>query len=326
MLLQDFLPGGGLAEGLVTANVRIRGHREEPELHGTVEIQRGRLRLEAIPAEFRDVQARLDVQGDRMEIREWRAQLADGRFHGGGEIHRTGEQWRLRLSFQEDEGRAEQLLAGLYQGKGEVTGSLSLGGVLTTEGVDAADFWRNLNGELKLVMHDGRVGRYTVAAKILSTLSLAHLLQLKGPEVSAESMPYARLTADIKITRGVARTENLVLDSQAYKANAVGLVNFADNSVDVTVAVKPFQTVDLVVTKIPVAGWLLGGKEQSLLVAYFRVGGTLSDPQVTPIPMRSVGRNLFGIFRNLLEIPEALTGPYENLPPQQVKPEEGQMR
>jgi hypothetical protein len=90
------------------------------------------------------------------------------------------------------------------------------------------------------------------------------------------------------------------------------------------VAVKPFQTVDLVVTKIPVAGWLLGGKEQSLIVAYFRVGGTLGDPQVTPIPVRSVGRNLFGIFRNLLEIPETLTGPYEDLPPQQVKPDEGQ--
>jgi autotransporter translocation and assembly factor TamB len=323
-LLKDFLPVGGLAEGLVTADVRIRGHREAPELHGTVEIQGGRFRLEAIPAEFRDVLARLDLQGDRMEIREWQAQLAEGRFLGGGEIHRNGEQWRLRLTFQEDEGRAEQLLAGLYRGKGEVTGAMSLGGTLTTEGVDAGDFWRNLDGELKLVMHDGRVGRYTVAAKILSVLSVAHLFQLKGPEFSGEGMPYQRLTADIKITRGIARTENLVLDSPAYKANAVGLVNFADSSVDVTVAVKPFQTVDLVVTKIPVAGWLLGGKEQSLIVAYFRVGGTLGDPQVTPIPVRSVGRNLFGIFRNLLEIPETLTGPYKDLPPQQIKPDEGQ--
>jgi len=42
--------------------------------------------------------------------------------------------------------------------------------------------------------------------------------------------------------------------------------------------------------------------------------------------LKSVGRNLFGIFRNLLEIPEALTGPFENLPPQPAKPEEGKGR
>jgi hypothetical protein len=47
---------------------------------------------------------------------------------------------------------------------------------------------------------------------------------------------------------------------------------------------------------------------------------------VTAVPLKSVGRNVFGIFRNLLEIPEALTGPYEELPPQPVKPEEGGRR
>jgi autotransporter translocation and assembly factor TamB len=325
-LLQDFLPGVQLSEGIATAALRLRGRREALETHGTLEIQQARLRLAGVPAEFRDVRARLALQGDRMEIRDWQARLAEGRFRGGGEIRRTGDRWQLRVSFQEDEGRAEQLLAGLYRRKGEVTGAMSLGGSLTSEGLDTADFWRNLDGDLRLVVRDGRVGRYTVAAKILSALSVAHLLQLTGPEFSAEGMPYQRLSADITIRRGIARTQNLVLDSPAYKANAVGLLNLAESSVDVTVAVKPFQNVDLVLTKIPVAGWLLGGKEQSLLVAYFRVTGALADPQVTPIPFRSVSRNLFGIFRNLLEIPETLTGPYEELPPQQVKPDEGQKR
>ncbi len=325
-LLQDFLPGVQLSEGIATAALRLQGRREALETHGTLEIQQARLRLAGAPAEFRDVRAKLALQGDRTEIRDWQARLAEGRFRGGGEIRRTGDRWQFRVSFQEDEGRAEQLLAGLYRGKGEVTGAMSLGGSLASEGLDAADFWRNLDGDLRLVVRDGRVGRYTVAAKILSALSVAHLVQLTGPEFSAEGMPYRRLSADITIRRGIARTQNLVLDSPAYKANAVGLLNLAESLVDVTVAVKPFQNVDLVLTKIPIAGWLLGGKEQSLLVAYFRVSGTLADPQVTPIPFRSVSRNLFGIFRNLLEIPETLTGPYEELPPQQIKPDEGQQR
>jgi hypothetical protein len=47
---------------------------------------------------------------------------------------------------------------------------------------------------------------------------------------------------------------------------------------------------------------------------------------VTPIPFKSVARNIFGIFRNLLDIPEALSGPSEDLPPQPVKPDEDQKK
>jgi len=48
----------------------------------------------------------------------------------------------------------------------------------------------------------------------------------------------------------------------------------------------------------------------------------VKDPQVTPIPLKSVGRNVFGIFRNLLGIPEALIGPLEDQPPQPIRPDE----
>lgn len=324
--LAGYLPAVRPAEGLVKANLRLRGRQSAPDHQGALEIQRGRLSLSGIPAEFQEVQATLDLLGRRTQIRGWQAQLAGGSFRASGEIVQGGGRWDLRVTFQEDDGRAEQLLAGLYRGKGEVTGSLSLGGILTSEGEDPADFWRNLGGDLKLVMRDGRIGRYTVLARILSLLNVAQLLEFKGPELLAEGMPYQRLMADIKIERGIARTENLVLDSPAMKVNAVGQVNLVDDTVDLTVAAKPFQTVDRILTTIPLAGWLLGGKEKSLLVAYYRVTGPLSDPQVTPIPLKSVGRNLFGIFRNLLELPEALTGPFEDLPPQPPKPEEGKGR
>jgi len=106
------------------------------------------------------------------------------------------------------------------------------------------------------------------------------------------------------------------------KMNAVGQVNLIEDTVDMTIAVKPFQNLDRIISKIPIAGWLLTGKEQSLVVAYYQVSGSLRDPQVTPIPLRSVGRNVFGIFRNLLGIPEALIGPLEGEPPPSIKPDE----
>ena len=266
--------------------------------------------------EFTQVQATLNIAGDRFEVRDWRAQLAEGTFRGGAEFDRQDGRWKFRTTFQEDHGRAEQFLTGLYGGKGEVAGALSLGGLLASQGEDPDDFWRNLDGDLKLAIKNGRVGSYTVLAKILSLLNLTQALQLKSPELGAEGMPFQSLTADIKIQHGIARTDNLIVDSRAMKVNAVGTVNLAENSVDVKVAVMPFQTVDNVISHIPLAGRLLAGKEKSLLVAYYQVSGSLQDPQVTSIPVQSVGRNVFGIFKNLLELPEVLTGPYEDLPPQ----------
>lgn len=54
--------------------------------------------------------------------------------------------------------------------------------------------------------------------------------------------------------------------------------------------------------------------------------GPLGDPQVTPIPLKSVGLSLFGISRPLLDISEALAGPFEEHPTQPVKPDVGQGR
>jgi hypothetical protein len=39
------------------------------------------------------------------------------------------------------------------------------------------------------------------------------------------------------------------------------------------------------------------------------VTGTLSNPTVESLPLQSVGRNVFGAFRRLLDLPEALSGP-----------------
>ncbi len=325
-LLTDYLPVVRLTSGLANVNLRMRGDPGAPALDGTLEIRQGQVIVSGLPADFREVQAAVELHGSRTEIRDWRARLAEGNFRAAGAIGRNGGNWDLRLTFQEDEGRAEQLLQGLYGGKGEVTGRLSLGGLLTSQGEEAADFWRNLGGDLKLVLRDGKIGRYTVMAKILALLNVANLVNLTGPDLTADSMPYQRLTADIKIAGGIARTDDLVLDSRAMRASAVGAVNLAEDTVDLTVAVRPFQNVDRILTAIPLAGWILGGKEKSILVAYYRVTGSLRDPQVTAIPLKSVGRNIFGIFRNLLEIPETLTGPYEDLPPQSVRPEEGETR
>ena len=73
-------------------------------------------------------------------------------------------------------------------------------------------------------------------------------------------------------------------------------------------AVKPFQTLDRVVTKTPLVGWLLSGKDGAVVAAFYRVSGPLDNPTVASLPAKSLGRNLFGIFQRLLQLPEEVTG------------------
>jgi autotransporter translocation and assembly factor TamB len=302
------LPHFQLAGGSGTADLQVRGSLAAPEVRGTLQVKDGRTTLTGVPAPIEDVQGAIELEGERAFIRSLQGRIAGGSVRATGEIAWHGEEWSFRTDFQEEGGRAEELLGGLYDGKSEVTGTLSLGGTLTSRGRGAEGFRSNLGGNLKLAMLDGQLGRQTFTVRALSLLNLEDLLDVKSLGMSSQGMPYRRLTGDIAIDRGVARTENLLLESRAFNVSAHGHVDLPNETIDMNVAVKPFQTLDRVVTKTPLVGWLLSGKDGAVVAAFYRVSGPLDNPTVASLPAKSLGRNVFGIFQRLLQLPEEVTG------------------
>jgi autotransporter translocation and assembly factor TamB len=306
--LSPYLPGVKPVAGTARADLRVRGTLQAPELQGTLDFAGGKLTLGNLAAPFQDVQGTAALETGRARVQAFRARIAGGTLQGTGEASWRGDDWTFQCAFQEEGARAEQLLAGLFQGH-EITGLLSLGGTLASQGQGAQGFWPNLDGGIKFALRDGQLGRQTLMVRLLSLIDVAQLLDPKALAFSSQGIPYRRLTADIQIEDGVARTENLLLEGPAFTLSAHGHINLANEVVRMDIAVKPFQTVDRLVTKIPVAGWLLGGKDGSVIAAFYRVTGTLSNPTVESLPLQSVGRNVFGAFRRLLDLPEALSGP-----------------
>ena len=295
--------------GYGSADLQVRGPLAAPAVRGTLTLTDGKATLTGVPAPFEAMQGTLEFEGERALIRSLEGRIAGGSVRATGEVAWHGTEWSFQTAFQEEGGRAEQLLAGLHNGKSEVAGSLSLGGTLGSRGQGAEGFWPNLNGTLKLVMLDGEFGRQTLAVRVLSLINLGKILNPKTLGISSRGMPYQRLTGDIVIEGGVAKTANLLLESRAFNASAQGQVDLVSRMIDMDVAVKPFQTLDRVVAKVPVVGWLLSGKDGAVIAAFYRVSGPLSDPTVTSLPVKNIGRNVFGIFRRLLQLPEAVTGP-----------------
>ncbi len=304
--LQGMLPIVQPLAGEATADLRVRGPLSAPDMQGTLGIAGGRLSLRGIPAPIEELRGNVEFQGQRLSLRAFQGRFGGGNLRGSGELSRDGGQWSFRTTFQEDDGRAEQLLVGPSKEKGEATGALSLGGSLASHGQDENGFWSNLEGNLKLVMRDGQMGSQSVTSRILSIINIGQLFNVKDLDVSAQGFPYQKLTADIAIEHGVARTENLLFESRAFDLSAVGKVNLVEETIEMDLAVRPFQNVDRFLNMIPLAGWFFGGKEKSVVATFYRVTGSLKNPQVTSLTAKSLGRNVFGIFLRLLDIPKAI--------------------
>jgi uncharacterized protein YhdP len=294
--------------GTATADLHVRGTLPAPEIRGTVDSSDGTVTLAGIAAPFEDLQGTVELAHKREILRSVRGKLAGGSVAATGDVSRSGDEWNFQLSLQTEGNRAEQILGGRTGGS-EVTGAVSLTGTLTSQGRDGEGFVPNLGGNLKLAMSDGYFGRQTLTVRMLSLMNVAGLLGPEKSGVLGSQVPYRRLTGDITIEQGVARTENLLLETPAFDLSAVGQVDLSNQLIEMDVAVKPLQTADKLITTIPLVGWVLGGKDGALIAAFYRVTGPLDEPKVTSLPLKSIGRNAFGIFRRLLELPEAVTGP-----------------
>jgi uncharacterized protein YhdP len=102
---------------------------------------------------------------------------------------------------------------------------------------------------------------------------------------------------------GVASTEDFLVDSDAMKITIVGKVDLGRNWIDARVGVHPLGTVDTVLSSVPVAGYILTGKDKAFLSVIYEVKGDLNDPKIDAIPVKGLGEGFLGILQRLLETP-----------------------
>ena len=101
--------------------------------------------------------------------------------------------------------------------------------------------------------------------------------------------------------------------SPVFNAVARGNVDIPKNwTIDLYLGAQPLGTIDSLLSKIPVIGYILTGKEKSLVIYYFKVEGTLSDPKVKYVPLKHLG-NMAGFFKRLFFAPGGLIGELYNI-------------
>jgi hypothetical protein len=160
---------------------------------------------------------------------------------------------------------------------------------------------RIATGTGKLQFRDGRILTSPVLSRILNVMNIPNLLMGKI-NILESGFPVERLNGTFEVEDGMFTTKDLALQSPVMALAATGTYTLPTDQFDAVVAVSPFGAYSSLLRKIPLFGTLLEGERQGLTTALFEVKGPRMDPDVTYLPIQSLGGGLLGIAKFPLDV------------------------
>lgn len=255
---------------------------------------------------FTKLNADLQEENGTIYLKNLAAGLYGGKLTAKGRIAPGGEQGdRYDLTIDIAKSDAEKLFAALDISR-EVTGALSLQGALTARGNSLLAIKKSALGNIKLSMSNGTLRKFSTLSKMFSILNVSQLLRFKLPDMASGGMPYSSIKGSMAVKDGIISSKDLFISSNAINMSIIGSADIVKEELNFTIGAQPLQTVDKIVNKIPIVGWLLTGKDKDFITAYFEAKGKWSDPQVSAIPVKSMGKGLLNIFVRAFELPVKL--------------------
>lgn len=160
---------------------------------------------------------------------------------------------------------------------------------------------RIATGTGTLQFRDGRILTSPVLSRILGIMNIPNLLMGKI-NILESGFPVDELNGTFVVKDGVLTTRDLALKSPVLALAATGTYTLPTDQFDAVVAVSPFGAYSSLLRKIPLFGTLLEGERQGLTTALFEVKGPRMDPDVTYLPLQSLGGGLLGIAKFPLDV------------------------
>ncbi|MBV5338737.1 MAG: AsmA-like C-terminal domain-containing protein [Deltaproteobacteria bacterium] len=255
---------------------------------------------------FSKLEAAVKQENGIINLQHLSAGMLGGKFTAKGRITPGGAQGdRYELNLDISKAEADKLFDALEISR-EVSGTLALHGNLTARGNTLLDIKKSALGNIRLRMNDGMLRKFNTLSKVFSILNVSQLLKFQLPDMVSGGMPYSSIKGNISVKDGLLASQDLFISSNAINISIVGSADIVKEELDLTLGVQPLQTVDKIVNRIPIVGWLLTGKDKDLLTAYFEAKGKWSDPQVNAIPVKSIGKGILHIFIRAFQLPVKL--------------------
>jgi uncharacterized protein involved in outer membrane biogenesis len=283
---------------------KVRDWLSHWSFNGRVDIGQGKYGA----LDYQDLKVEMKTVGGKLLFHPLQSKVDGGDIWGEAWIQPTEKGIRFEIKPRISNIDAKAFLRTLLQKSEEekvmVSGRIHINKVgLMGEGEDFQKMKESLNGSLRLEIDEGVIERFNVLSKIFSILNVSQILTGRLPDLKTKGLPFHQISANIYVKDGIASTDDLVVNSDSMKITLIGKVDLGKNQIDAKIGVHPLVTLDTVLSKVPIAGYILTGKDKAFLSYVYEVKGDLGDPKIEAIPIKSLGQGFFGIITRLLETP-----------------------
>jgi len=286
------------------------------KVQATASMARGRYKH----LKFGSLSARIMIQNGILDLDRVSGQSTNGEVAGRIVVQLPPKQPAdAELSVRATGLLVEDVLKFFGPKAGLITGEARVTGTIRGHGKNPHGLYPTLNGKMEVLLEDGRIFKSPERAvwKIISILNLPAVLQGKV-DLEKDGLPYNKISATVVARNGLFQTENLIIDSPIVKITAAGNYDLPTDQIDMVWAVSPFGSYAQFLKTIPLFGRLFAGDRKGLATALFSVKGSIEDPEVTYLPMKSFATGVtglaqlaFDILKNTVMLPIDLMTPDE---------------
>lgn len=256
--------------------------------------------------EFTNLTATTTLANRIFQIHALDTDILGGKLAAKGKIIAQSSPAQLQGEFKLLDASASEVIHLFSVGKQEMTGKFSCNADVTAKGDSYSELKQSAVGGIKFHATKGMLRQFSGLSKVFSILNISQLFKLRLPDMVSEGMPYTDIKGTMAIKEGFASTNDLFIASNAMNISIVGKHDFINDNLDFTVGIQPLQTVDKIISHIPIVGWILTGKEKAFITTYFEIKGKSTAPKVSAIPVTSIGKGVLGIFKRVFQLPAKL--------------------
>jgi hypothetical protein len=270
---------------------------------------------------FGSLSARIMIQDGVLDVDRVSGQSTSGEFAGRIVVQLPRhEPAAAEISVRATGLLMEDVLKLAGEKGGGITGEARVTGTIRGHGKNPHGLYPTLNGKVDVMLENGRIFKSQERAvwKIISILNLPAVLQGKV-DLEKDGLPYSKITATVLLRNGLFETENLIIDSPIVKITAAGNYDLPTDQIDMVWAVSPFGSYSQFLKTIPLFGRLFAGDRKGVATALFSVKGSIEDPDVTYLPVKSFATGVtglaqlaFDILKNTVMLPIDLMTPDED--------------
>ena len=274
------------------------------EINATITAEKGIFK----EISFEDLSTTAIFENRILYLQEMEMSVFGGSFTGNCRLDMGGRDTppRYQVSYQMENISVDRFAQALGVRSEQITGKMSINGDLTAKGNNSPELRKTSLGSIKLNCKKGSLKKFPVLSKIFSLLNVSQLLKFQLPDMVSGGMPYNNISATFAIQDGIASSKDFYIASDAMNISAVGKIDLVREEVDATFGAQPLQTVERIVNRLPVVGWILSGGKKTFLTTYFEAKGKLDDPSVKAIPAKSIAKGVFNIFIRVFQLPAKL--------------------